>query len=55
MRLVDCGVGVARNDDDELEIASNFDDDERLFVNDKRLGFSDDNCFVYDDEEVERG
>ncbi len=46
VRFVVCGVGVVLNDEDELPIGSNFDDDdERLFVNDKRLGCSDDNCF----------
>ena len=47
VRFVVCGVGVVRNDEDELPIGSNFDDvDERLFVNDKRFGCSDDVCFV---------
>ncbi len=42
VRFVVCGVGVVRNDEDELPIGSNFDDvDERLFVNDKRFGCSD--------------
>ncbi len=49
VRLIVCGVGVVLNDEDEPPIGSNFDD-ERLLVNDKRFGFSDDNCFVYDDE-----
>ena len=36
VRFVDWGVGVVRNDEVELPIGSNFDEDERLFVEDKR-------------------
>ncbi len=53
VRFIVCGVGVVLNEEDELPIGSNFDD-ERLFVNDKRLGCSDGNCFVYNDEDVDR-
>jgi hypothetical protein len=53
---VNCGVGVVLDGEGEALVGSNFDDVERLvLVVDKRLGFSDnDNCFVKDDDEVER-